>query len=310
MGNATNDDDIKLLNIWTNNQIILKERKCSAIFPLISRVNHNCVGNAHWIWNEKKNEQRLIALNDIQKDNEILVNYLCEPIESKQRKNDLKNQWNIDCECDWCKNDKILTKMDAIILEYQSLDKSLEGLVSKPLDGYKSAQKLVKIVEKHFHSNSELMYKHCYDAAQFALGLQKWSEASFYLETSMKEKQIARGLDVELDDGFLEKVNLLPTRFRSRFRKFDPKYRDKLNKNKNVVHDDDKKNENENELKQKQNGNGNVSKGNGQKQQNKNGKTQNGKKSNNKSNAKGKGKGNNRNNKGKQKKNKKKKAKK
>ena len=33
-----------------------------------------------------------------------------------------------------------------------------------------------------------------------------------------------QGQDIEIEAQFMEKVNLLPTKFRSRFRKFDPKY--------------------------------------------------------------------------------------
>eukprot|EP01084_Bolivina_argentea_P217169 368795_1 len=283
------DDERMLLNIFVNNQIIITQRKSCCIFPILSRINHNCIGNAHWIWNEKNNEQRLIALCDIDKNNEILVNYCgIDPIESKQRKIELKTKWNIECKCNWCLNDKINHKMDEIINEYNKLDVSLEKLVSNPLNGYKTSQKLIKMVEKQFNSNPNLMHKHCYDCAQFALGLQKWGEASYFLEQSMKEKQMAEGNDIEISDLFMEKVKLLPTKFRSRFRKFDPKYKMRMQK----------KSKND-KLKQ-------VSNDNKQKQS-KSGTTKNGKKSNVKSNGKKKS---GRNNKSKNNKNKGKKTRK
>ena len=307
--NDNNDNDKeKLLNIWKTNQIRMKERKSYGIFGLLSRVNHDCIGNAHFCWNEKDEKQRLIALCDIDKDTEIVVNYCgYEPLQNnKQRMEKLKYEWNInECKCKLCINNKLKYKMDIIISEYLLLDKSLESLMNKPLDGYKASQKLVKIIEKNFNSNSLLMNKHCYDAAQFALGLQKWSEASYYLETSFKQKQNTFGHDIEIESQFMEKVNLLPTKFRSRFRKFDPKYRAKLNNNKN-----NKNNKNKDDIKEnlKDNNkslkNGNHTKTNGQK----NGKKSNGK-NGVKSNGKGKGKNNNNRNGNKSKNNKNKKKK-
>ena len=288
-------DDIEcLLDIWQNNQIALKERKSSAIFPLLSRVNHCSKCNAHWVWNDKLSEERLIALKDIEKNSEILVNYCGGPMVSKQRKIELAKR-GIDSEPKWCNNDK----MDAIIEEYQTLEKSLEKMISAPLEGYKSARRVVAITEKHFDGNARLMHKHCYDAAQFALGLQKWSEASFYLETAMKEKMIAYGEDVDInEDGFMDKVNLLPTKFRSRFRKFDPKYRARLNKSKKVNDDDEKKKES------------NVEKKKQTKTQTQNGKKSQSKGKNNNKGKPGKGGGNKGKNKQKNNKNKKKRARK
>ena len=232
LGTQINNDTIKLLNIWQCNKIILHQRKASAIFATLSRINHACLphANAHWVWNDKQSKQQLIALKDIDKEREILVNYCEELMPSKQRKLTLSKRWAFECQCGSCSDDRKLDKMDKIILEYQAMDKSLESMLGKPLDGYKCARKIVGIVEKHFDANPDLLSKHCYDAGQFALGLQKWSEASFYLETSIKEKMIAYGPEVEMDADVMEKVNMLPTKFRSRFRKFDPKYRAKLEK--------------------------------------------------------------------------------
>eukprot|EP00483_Globobulimina_turgida_P000264 UN00264 len=178
---AYNDNDnVTLLNIFVNNQIVIKQRKSCCIFPLISRVNHSCASNAHWIWNEKMNEERLIALNDIKKNEEIFAHYCADwPKIKAERTKELKTKWNIECKCEWCNNDS-----DNVINEYNKLEQSLESLISNPLNGYKSSQKLVKMVEKHFNSNANLLNKHCYSTAQFALGLQKWSEASYYLEQS------------------------------------------------------------------------------------------------------------------------------
>eukprot|EP01084_Bolivina_argentea_P226279 382233_1 len=214
-------NDNKLLNIWNNNAIKLKQRKSSGIFPFISRLNHNCQGNSHWIWSQKCNHLRLITLFDIKKDTEITVNYVgIDPMDTNTRKQKLKQQCNdsFQCKCNWCYDkNKISQNMDKIIFEYQLLNESLELLLSNPLKGYKASQKLIKIVENKFNSNPMLMYRHCYDAAQFALGMQEWSDALFYFQLAFAQKQIAEGQDVTIDKSFLEIVNLLPDEYRCRF---------------------------------------------------------------------------------------------
>jgi len=222
------DDAKQLIHIWLNNQMPIASQKMSAVFAVFSRLNHACDCNAHCVWNEAHNEHRLLALRDIEKDTEIVINYCVQPMTFEQRKKKLKIFWNFECQCKWCVDDKIRAKMDEVIEEYDTLSATLETLMNKPLEGYKAAQKLVKIVEKYFSMNPYLLHQHCYDAAQFALGLQRWNEAVYYLEASFKQKQVSDGQDIAMDDEFKEKVNLLPPSFRTKFKKFDSKYKAKL----------------------------------------------------------------------------------
>ena len=208
-----------LQSIWNNNVIQLKQRQSQCIFPLMSRINHKCDGNAHWIWNEQCNHLRLITLYDINKNTEITVNYIdnnCIPILKEKREHLLKER-EIKCKCDWCWNDKVCKEMDGVIEEYQLLDESLESLMFEPLKGYKTSLKLIEIVSRKFNSNPMLMDKHCYDAAQFALGLMEWNDALYYLQMAFKYKQIAQGQDAQIDESFQEKLQFLPNEYRTKF---------------------------------------------------------------------------------------------
>eukprot|EP01084_Bolivina_argentea_P290358 498719_1 len=218
-----NNTNMKLLLIWSNNYITMPERNSSGIFPLISRVNHACLGNTHWRWMDKFGEERLIAIKDIKKDTEITASYIGDPMPFQQRKMKLKVAWNIECRCKWCVDDKMIN----IIQEYCDLDESVLRLGTNPFKGYQVAKKLIQYVEKYFDSNPQTMDKHCYDAAQYALGLNKWNEAAYYLEQSMKQQQIAQGYDVEFSVQKLEKINRLPPKFRNKFKKFSKKQKKK-----------------------------------------------------------------------------------
>jgi len=260
---SISNDTIKMLLIWQCNKINLPERKASALFATLSRINHSCSGcNAHWFWNNELSKQQLITLQNINKDSQVFVNYCEQILPSKERKAKLSKTWSFECQCKWCScNQSKIDKMDKIIKEYQTMEASLESLLGKPMDGYKVSRKIVSIVEKHFNANADLMSKHCYDAAQFALGLQKWNEASFYLESSMKEKLIANGPDAQMSSDLIEKVAMLPPKFWTRFKKFDAKYRAKLKK-KSELKTEDGDEKKDKSVKSKQNKNGHKGKKN------------------------------------------------
>eukprot|EP01083_Nonionella_stella_P022504 62257_1 len=207
--------ELNPFSIYLNNRITMPEQKASGIFPLIARVNHQCCANAHWQWMDKVGEERLIARTDIQKDMEITASYTLK-MPSQQRKMRLK-EWNIECHCNWCTD----PQMDKIIGEYCKLDKNIliTGMMN-PFGGYKLAKQTITLVEKHFNCDPSLMDRHCYDAAQFALQLERWDEAAYYLEEHMKQKQLAKGMDIDCPMGTMDKINQLPSKNRSRFKKF------------------------------------------------------------------------------------------
>merc|ERR1712244_78700 len=55
----------------------------------------------------------------------------------------------------------------------------------------------------------------------YALALNLWDEAAYYLESAMKEKREAKGHDVVMDRLYAEKVQKLPSKYHRRFKKFE-----------------------------------------------------------------------------------------
>ena len=205
-------DQDTLWMISKTNGIPMPERNAKGVFSLISRVNHSCESNVGWVWMNNLEEERLIAHCDIQKGSELLACYVGE--EMYQRQNPLKTIWNIDCQF-YGEEKELMFK------EYKELNDAMPSMGKDPIKGLKTAKKCIEITEKYMNNNPMTLSTHYYDAAQFAMGLQRWSEAAYYLDTSMKEKRIAMGCDVVMDDMFMQKVQMLPEKFRRKFKKYE-----------------------------------------------------------------------------------------
>ena len=212
----------ELMTIAMNNKIELLSQSdrhgapnVSGVFPLISRINHSCECNVHWQWIDQCNEERLIAVCDIHIGSELSACYLADNF--YQRKKRLKAFWNIECQCDWCKTGE----KESVLKRYQEMNDILPTMGSNPIEGYKMSKELIKMTVTHLNSHPNNLHRHYYDAAQFALGLQRWSEAAHYLELHMKEKRVAQGRDAVMDILFKAKVEMLPKKFRFKFKKYE-----------------------------------------------------------------------------------------
>merc|ERR550525_1334414 len=120
----------------------------------------------------------------------------------------------------------------------------MHSMVKDPIKGMKAAKRCIEISEKYLKGK---VYEHYYDAAQFSMGLQRWSEAAYYLDTSMKEKRVGMGGDVVMDDLFMQKVQMLPEKFRRKFKKYEKP--GKIHKEVKVVKVVAKKKQNSNQRK-------------------------------------------------------------
>jgi hypothetical protein len=79
------------------------------LFVFISKANHSCIPNAHYIWRADLKSELLIAITNINPGEEITVSYLNNPMAPKQRRFDLKNSFNFDCKCVLCcENDTVI----------------------------------------------------------------------------------------------------------------------------------------------------------------------------------------------------------
>jgi SET domain-containing protein len=72
------------------------------VFEVLSRINHSCSPNAQYSWNEKEGKRRLYAVRDIQKGEEVTIDYVGVDVLQKDRKIHLEQLYGFMCMCELC----------------------------------------------------------------------------------------------------------------------------------------------------------------------------------------------------------------
>ena len=82
-------------------------RFTSGIFLKASRFNHSCIPNACWYWNEELGRFTVYSTVDIQRGEEILIDYHGQHCfyKRKDRKDELRNAYSFECNCPACDDD-------------------------------------------------------------------------------------------------------------------------------------------------------------------------------------------------------------
>ena len=79
--------------------------KGTALYPLISKVNHSCEPNCYLLWS-RDNTAHLVAIDsDIPKGKELTINYLgdkSDRFSAAQRRRWLKENYGFECACEAC----------------------------------------------------------------------------------------------------------------------------------------------------------------------------------------------------------------
>ncbi|OTA96847.1 hypothetical protein M434DRAFT_49351, partial [Hypoxylon sp. CO27-5] len=71
------------------------------LFPIASRINHDCRPNVFWRWSVRTLTVEVIAMRDIETGEEITQSYVPLGLSYEDRKEDLKN-WGFSCACSLC----------------------------------------------------------------------------------------------------------------------------------------------------------------------------------------------------------------
>lgn len=100
------DSKYPLLGIVSTNSLPLGDTARCGIFPIIRHVNHNCIPNAHYSWNDSSGSGNIHALRDINIGEEITIRYdNLEP--SFERRAILKEDFGFCCNCNLCSESPI-----------------------------------------------------------------------------------------------------------------------------------------------------------------------------------------------------------
>lgn len=73
------------------------------LFPEVARLNHACNPNAYYRFSPHTAAMEVVAYRDIQRGEEITISYTHLSLSRTDRRQSLKNDWNIDCQCSLCR---------------------------------------------------------------------------------------------------------------------------------------------------------------------------------------------------------------
>lgn len=74
----------------------------AGIFPIISRINHDCNPNVHYNFNHNSNRSTIYSIRDISKDKEITNSYISLFLPRHERQNYLLENFGFKCNCSVC----------------------------------------------------------------------------------------------------------------------------------------------------------------------------------------------------------------
>ncbi|KUJ11987.1 SET domain-containing protein [Mollisia scopiformis] len=97
-------EHVRILSIFRSNAFNLSTEKIyQAVFPGISRINHDCVPNAQGNWNQGMERFNVHATRDIEGGEEVTLSYLGEVGAIRERRGqDLGSGYGFECGCQAC----------------------------------------------------------------------------------------------------------------------------------------------------------------------------------------------------------------
>ena len=145
-------------------------RHNNALYVKTSKFNHSCSPNAEIFTVEGTNNIEVKAVKDIEKGEEILINFLPLCFIREERRGFLMNYRNFDCDCEICQlrgddleNDEVIRRefrmlMKEVKTSHISLELKLSLLlrlfiISKNYEGIQTRVKLDEILEKSFDAS-------------------------------------------------------------------------------------------------------------------------------------------------------------
>jgi hypothetical protein len=78
----------------------------AGVFEHYSRINHACNPNVHNAYNSILGKLTVHAIQEINKDEEILTSYIDGTWSTRQQRQQVLSNWDFDCGCDTCTGPK------------------------------------------------------------------------------------------------------------------------------------------------------------------------------------------------------------
>ena len=134
--NVSSDDTRKFvptaLQIYSTNAYPMGPDR-SGIFPLISRLNSECIPNVHYNYDERRQRATIHAISPITKGNEIVNSYIGLFLSRTERQQYLQRSFGFRCTCQACEPRDIQTSLDLITRGVDMMDKDDDNTNTKAL---------------------------------------------------------------------------------------------------------------------------------------------------------------------------------
>lgn len=165
------------------------------IFPIISRVNHDCYPNSVYYWNEEEKKEYLMSLSDINEGDEIKVSYITKVIPHNERRLKLYNEFKFNCKCKTCElNDKTL---DNKLKKINILDEKIPKIGSIfPDEGVRIAIRTLELLKEINYDRPDIIYPLYYDIYQLIIHTNvKTDIVLYYLDKVIENSIICSGIN-------------------------------------------------------------------------------------------------------------------
>jgi len=201
-----------LFGILKTNGIPIKEYNMfitkGGIFPLISKINHECDPNAVFYWNNNEKKEYLFSLKNINIDDEINVCYIERFSPYKERQQILYNTFKFVCTCNFCKKNIENKETDIKLLKIQKLiDNVLIIGPTNPQRGYEMVLDTINYIKEIGLDSSVNLYSRYYDLYQFVIHTKiSKNKIKIYIEKLLKYCTLCRG---KTADETIKIINIL-----------------------------------------------------------------------------------------------------
>ncbi|KAK8123039.1 hypothetical protein PG984_011709 [Apiospora sp. TS-2023a] len=166
------------------------------VYTMFSRINHNCLPNARYGWNNTIQRLTVHVNRDIEKDEQIFISYLPLIYDARDKRvKSLKENWGFDCTCEACCNPLSdppriqMGIMSDLLTSYENKDDRFPRLMNLPPiqsreQALEMTNQLAKLMRSEGLITMELvqLYKSC---SQYCMWLDNMDEAMDYAEKAL-----------------------------------------------------------------------------------------------------------------------------
>lgn len=154
----------------------------NVLFTTLSKVNHACVPNCIYRWNERLGKGTLHAVHDIPEGDELTLDFCKHScLTLNQRHKNLEAGWGFTCKCTLCSSSAAdLAASDArrtelsklfMVIHPTDIPSAVTGIYKDPAATIESCRKMIPLIEAEFGKASDLILYEPYctamDAAAF-----------------------------------------------------------------------------------------------------------------------------------------------